>query len=380
MAHHRSPVPTYRHSRTGRAVIVHAVQRSKDRVPSAGPVRLGGLTNTAAPVGLPLQANAGRLPASPGDSALRLRSKAHASVLRSKVAIDYVDSRGTPLRNRPVFARRLRPLFTSGPAREGIRRPHAGDCPSIDGHRARGRATRTAAHVESGRPVGWSRGNVNRSVAGSALCSAGQSSRRSFRFFRRRRSRMPGAMETGPWRRQRSCRSGGEVVQAACAPSPAGRRRHGRVQLLSSARPEICELRDELIDRSGPIWIYRPAKHKTLHHGHARSIVFGPQAQLVLRISARTVRPPPFFATGSGLREIQTLTLRKTPVQPSQVDRTTTATHSHRCDLRSASMQAIAACKQAGVRLAPASTATAHRGSTDRGRHGIRQRRRFFRR
>ena len=56
-----------------------------------------------------------------------------------------------------------------------------------------------------------------------------------------------------------------------------------RVQLLTGARPgEVCSMRTGDIDRSGDVWLYRPAKHKTQHHGHNREIPIGPKAQAVL--------------------------------------------------------------------------------------------------
>ena len=56
-----------------------------------------------------------------------------------------------------------------------------------------------------------------------------------------------------------------------------------QLQLLIGARPsEVCNLRPCDIDRTGDVWIYIPAKHKTQHHGHSRRIVIGPKAQQVL--------------------------------------------------------------------------------------------------
>ena len=45
---------------------------------------------------------------------------------------------------------------------------------------------------------------------------------------------------------------------------------------------EVLQLRAERIDRSRPTWVYLPAHHKSLHHGHARVIPFGPRARRVL--------------------------------------------------------------------------------------------------
>jgi integrase len=56
-----------------------------------------------------------------------------------------------------------------------------------------------------------------------------------------------------------------------------------RLQRLTGARPaEMCILRPCDVDRSGEVWSYRPASHKTEHHGRERVILIGPKAQAVL--------------------------------------------------------------------------------------------------
>ncbi len=57
------------------------------------------------------------------------------------------------------------------------------------------------------------------------------------------------------------------------------------LQLLTAARPgEVCAIRPRDVDRSDPAcWVYRPASHKTEHHGKERVIPVGPRAQEVLR-------------------------------------------------------------------------------------------------
>lgn len=55
------------------------------------------------------------------------------------------------------------------------------------------------------------------------------------------------------------------------------------LQLLTAARPgEVLTLRPAELDRSGPVWLYRPLGHKTLFRGQARTIYLGPKAQAVL--------------------------------------------------------------------------------------------------
>ncbi len=56
-----------------------------------------------------------------------------------------------------------------------------------------------------------------------------------------------------------------------------------RFQRLTGCRPgEACGVRPCDLDRSGPVWLYRPQRHKTAWRGKARVIIVGPQAQAVL--------------------------------------------------------------------------------------------------
>ena len=57
-----------------------------------------------------------------------------------------------------------------------------------------------------------------------------------------------------------------------------------QLQLLTGTRSgELVTLRPCDIDKSSKIWIYRPAQHKTAHHGFSRTIYIGPRAQEILR-------------------------------------------------------------------------------------------------
>jgi integrase len=56
-----------------------------------------------------------------------------------------------------------------------------------------------------------------------------------------------------------------------------------RLQRLTGMRPgEVCSLRPCDLERSGDVWTYGPASHKTEHHGLERTVFIGPQAQAVL--------------------------------------------------------------------------------------------------
>jgi integrase len=71
-----------------------------------------------------------------------------------------------------------------------------------------------------------------------------------------------------------------DPVLARCLPVVADM---ARLQLLTGMRPgELVQIRPMDMDRTGAVWIYRPQTHKTEHHGAARPIFIGPQAQAIL--------------------------------------------------------------------------------------------------
>jgi integrase len=56
-----------------------------------------------------------------------------------------------------------------------------------------------------------------------------------------------------------------------------------KVQLYSAMRPgEVCAMRVMDLERSGHVWLYRPASHKTEHHGKSRTIALGPKCRAVI--------------------------------------------------------------------------------------------------
>jgi integrase len=66
------------------------------------------------------------------------------------------------------------------------------------------------------------------------------------------------------------------------------------VQRLTGARSgELLSLTTGAINRQGEIWVAELLEHKTRHHGRARTLHFGPKAQLILRkyISASPNEP-----------------------------------------------------------------------------------------
>lgn len=56
-----------------------------------------------------------------------------------------------------------------------------------------------------------------------------------------------------------------------------------QLQLLTGARPsELLKLRRLDLKVDGELWVVEPEQHKTAHHGFAKKIYFGPQAQALL--------------------------------------------------------------------------------------------------
>lgn len=96
-------------------------------------------------------------------------------------------------------------------------------------------------------------------------------------------------------------------------------------QRLTGCRPgEVCRLRAAEIDRSREIWIYRPAKHKTSHHGRSRAIAIGPKARGILEPYLASAGPDGFaFRPSQSRTERYAMkrAARKSPVQPSQICR-----------------------------------------------------------
>jgi integrase len=98
-----------------------------------------------------------------------------------------------------------------------------------------------------------------------------------------------------------------------------------QVQQLTGMRPgEVCILRPCDVDRSGgQTWLYRPESHKTEHHDLARVVIIGPRAQAVLAPFLLRDANAYCFSPREAVAEVRARLheQRKTPVQPSQRDR-----------------------------------------------------------
>lgn len=56
------------------------------------------------------------------------------------------------------------------------------------------------------------------------------------------------------------------------------------LQRLTGMRPgEVTAMRGCDLDTSGKLWTYRPAQHKTQHHGHERIVYLGPRARKIVQ-------------------------------------------------------------------------------------------------
>jgi integrase len=74
------------------------------------------------------------------------------------------------------------------------------------------------------------------------------------------------------------------TVEATLAHLPPVVQAMIRLQQATGMRPgEVCILRPCDVDRSGEVWEYRPAEHKTAHRDHERLICIGPRGQEALR-------------------------------------------------------------------------------------------------
>lgn len=100
------------------------------------------------------------------------------------------------------------------------------------------------------------------------------------------------------------------------------------LQQLTGMRPgEVCRMRLSEIDLTASPWTYKPATHKTAHHGKTRTVMIGPRARAILEafIAGGTVVDPsgPMFSPRRAREErfAEMRANRKSKVTPSQVDR-----------------------------------------------------------
>ncbi|MCA9233380.1 MAG: site-specific integrase [Planctomycetales bacterium] len=73
------------------------------------------------------------------------------------------------------------------------------------------------------------------------------------------------------------------IIDATLPEMPPVVRAMVELQRATGMRPsEVCTMRPCDIDRSGEVWKYTPAEHKTQHHGKRRIVYIGPRGQSIL--------------------------------------------------------------------------------------------------
>jgi len=98
-----------------------------------------------------------------------------------------------------------------------------------------------------------------------------------------------------------------------------------KLQRLLGCRPgEVCQMRPCDVDQTNEVWTYKPASHKTQRFGKVRAIPIGPKAQAILLpyLTGRPAEEYCFRPIDARTQRMAALrAARKTPVQPSQRDR-----------------------------------------------------------
>lgn len=76
------------------------------------------------------------------------------------------------------------------------------------------------------------------------------------------------------------------------------------LQLLTGARPgELCQMRPCDLDMTGDVWLYRPQRHKSEHHGRDRVIYLGPRAVELVRPYLDRPTDAPLFSPAESERD-----------------------------------------------------------------------------
>jgi integrase len=131
-------------------------------------------------------------------------------------------------------------------------------------------------------------------------------------------------------------------------------------QLHTGCRPgEALCLKPRRLARGGDVWVYRPGRHKTAHHGKGRRIFVGPRAQEVLRPWLEGVGDDEYVFSpvrAEALRQARRRARRKTPLWPSHLRRQATRRKAvprrpkrDRYDVASYRRAVKRACRLAGV-------------------------------
>jgi integrase len=95
-------------------------------------------------------------------------------------------------------------------------------------------------------------------------------------------------------------------------------------QGLTGCRPgEACAVRRADIDTGGPVWLYRPTRHKTAWRGKSRVVAIGPKAQALIREFFTPDIGGYLFSPRRAVEEVrlERTAKRKTPKYPSHMRR-----------------------------------------------------------
>ena len=93
------------------------------------------------------------------------------------------------------------------------------------------------------------------------------------------------------------------------------------IQRLTGMRSgEVVQMRTGDLDRTGDVWVYEPAEHKTEHHGKERRVFLGPKAQEILLPWLKADPEAYLFSPTEAMAEhrAELRAARKTPMTPSQ--------------------------------------------------------------
>lgn len=96
------------------------------------------------------------------------------------------------------------------------------------------------------------------------------------------------------------------------------------VQWYTGMRPgEVCALRPADIDRSGRVWVFRPAYSKMSYAGRKRAVLIGPLAQAVLAQFAPADPAGYYFSPAASVDQFhaERAANRRTPLYPSHAKR-----------------------------------------------------------
>jgi integrase len=304
--------PKYRlHKATGKAVVTIRLPDGRRHAVYLGPYGSDasrreyarGLAGTGSPVANPMVAEPAR-PAAPTVSELLLQFKRHAEA-------HYRHPDGTPTTELHNFALSVRPV-----------RELFGDLPAAEFGPRHLKAVRDRM-IEKG----WCRTQINGRVGRIKRAWKWAVSEEMVPVEAYHRLKTVAGLEAGRSAARELEKVRPVTDEAVLATLPfLTRHVAGLVtfQRLTGCRPgEACSLRMSDVDTSGPVWLYKPGKHKLAYRNKPRVIPIGPKAQALLA-GFPTAAPAEFvFSPRKAVAEYHAARTasRKTPRYASHVRR-----------------------------------------------------------